>query len=207
VHGIEAHAAATYALYAHNAATVRAALASPDGGLAWATALGDWIAENARGGFRWHVSGDVFSIEHARWIADVVRASCGVEHWIYTRSFAFAEPLIAVSRGRGGSLALNFSCDADNYAEARAYRDRLAELPYTYRDAPRLCYLTTDGRVPADLPGGSVIFPDYPLRAPDDAPSPWYAALTPAQRVMVCPVDHRGKAESRRCGPCSRCLT
>lgn len=208
VHGIEAHASPTYAAYAHNSEMLRWILGGAEAiALLWAQTLGDWIAASARGGFRWHVSGDVFSLEHARWIADVVRASAGVEHWIYTRSLAHAEPLVAVSRGRGGALTLNFSCDADNYAEARAYWERLATPPYHWTDAPRLCYLTTDGAVPGDLPPGSVVFPDYPLRAAGDAPSPWYEALPKDVRQMVCPADHRGKSEVRRCGVCVRCLT
>jgi hypothetical protein len=90
-----------------------------------------------------------------------------------------------------------FSADAENYEAAKLFQTR---------HGGRICYLSHDGAVPADLPEGSVIFPDYAFRAPGDAPSPWYEALPKEQRPMVCVVDHRGKSEQRRCGPCHRCL-
>lgn len=215
VHGLAKHAGTTYALYDHNSRVIREVLAGPfEIAEDWARKIGAWITENAAAGFRWHVSGDVYSVGYARWIAAVCRASPKVDHWIYTRSFDRVEPLVAVSRGRGGNLALNFSCDADNYQAAREYRDRLAAHPYRPEDAPRLCYLTRGGLVPDDLPEGSVIFPDYPLRAGKQptaveqrANSPFWQSLSSGQRQMVCPVDFYGKSEGNRCGPCGKCLT
>jgi hypothetical protein len=77
----------------------------------------------------------------------------------------------------------------------------------TYRtDGLRLCYLTGDGKVPDDLTDGSVIFPDYNLRGGTRAGQEWFAGLSPQYKSFVCPVDFRGKAENRRCGPCDRCM-
>lgn len=205
VHGLESAVPDTFALYEHNATTIRAILADPDLAVEWAAVVGAWITENASGGFRWHVSGDIFSDAYAQWIADVAMQSHTVRHWIYTRSFDVVdiEPLIAVSTNVGGNVALNLSVDADNYEAARLF----AQVRRGWWDLElRLCYLSHDGSVPSTLPPGSVIFPDYAFRAPNDAPSPWYEALPKEQRPMVCPVDHRGKSEARRCGPCSRCL-
>lgn len=200
VHGLEKHASETYALYEHNAATLAKILATPKNcgegedldalRMATADALGDWIAENAKGGFRWHVSGDVESMRHAFWITDVCASSPDVRHWIYTRSFRWVDVLVEAP-----NLTVNLSADADNYEDARWYA-REYDL--------RLCYLSHDGYVPADLPTGSVIFPDYAFRG--GVGTPWFDGLPAAQKKMVCPVDGLGKSEERRCGPCSKCI-
>jgi hypothetical protein len=211
-----------YARYEHNANQIRCILADEDLASEWASAVAKWCVENAAGGFRWHVSGDVFSPEYAGWISDVCAESESVPHWIYTRTFDdwCLEPLVSVSTNVGGNLSLNLSCDHDNYAAAHAASKRWADWavwdvdednePIERLVGPRLCYLTTDGSVPEDLPRGSVIFPDYALRPRQYATlaeSPWWASLTPDQRAMVCPVDAHGKSEKNRCGPCRKCLT
>jgi hypothetical protein len=215
-----------WAMYEHNARSIREILAEPALADAWVLWMAKWITVNAGGGFRWHVSGDVFSLEYARWVADVVRESAPVLSWLYTRSFDFLGPLAEVSTLRkrpsmprsGGNLVLNLSCDQDNYWDARkasldfgdAKTVPCGDSFQTHFFPLRLCYLTVDGAVPTTLPEGSVIFPDYSLRPRQFdtlAESPWWASLTPAQRKMVCPVDAHGKAETRRCGPCQRCLT
>jgi hypothetical protein len=174
----------------------------------WVQTFAAWIIDNASAGFRWHVSGDVFSIEYAYFIAAVCEASKPVSHWIYTRSFDFVEPLVSVSTGCGGNLAVNLSCDKDNIEHA-------ATTSVQYSDPGdwllRLCYLVTslDEELPS-LTEHDVIFPDYALRPRQFATlaeSPWWQALEPEQRGLVCPVDAHGKAENRRCGPCTRCLT
>ncbi len=202
VHGLEANAPDTHALYRHNSLAIRRILGDFDKAtaVAWSHELADWITTNAGGGFRWHVSGDIFSRPYAAWIHDVVMRSPKVEHWIYTRSFPFIGQLVGMK-----NLALNLSCDQDNFAEAlKAY--------VNHGDKVRLCYYTRDGFVP-DLPRGSVIFPDYGLRgargetpAEQRASSPWWQGLDGEQRAMTCPVDFYGKQEDLRCGPCSRCL-
>jgi hypothetical protein len=194
-----------YRLYEQNAATIRALLEDESLAMAWARRVAYWITTIAPAGFRWHVSGDVFSLEYAEWIAEVVRMSAPVRHWIYTRSFDYLAPLAGVATINGGTLALNLSCDKDNYLAAR-------DTQAAWRlvgGAPRLCYLTVDGYVPPNLGPGDVIFPDYALRpraAPSLADADWWQRLTPYQRGLVCPVDAHGKAENRRCGPCERCL-
>lgn len=192
--GIEAAQAAIFELYAHNSAMLTEILDMPARRqVEWADVLGQWIEREAAGGFRWHVSGDVVSESHAEWIAEVCLASPSVRHWIYTRSFDQAVCLTEIS-----NLALNLSCDADNYEQALRFRERFGG---------RLCYLTTDGKVP-NLPVGSVIFPDYNLRVRDGNPEPtWLDALPRHTRRGVCPVDLLGKTEQRRCGPCSMCLS
>lgn len=205
-----------YATYESNAINIRAILDGtcgdgyPELADDWVLHVADWIKANAAGGFRWHVSGDVFSLEYARWIADVVRESAPVRHWIYTRSFDFLEPLVEVSTFRDGNLALNLSIDRDNWPQGTA---AAALHGVGTGVGPRLCYLVTsaDEEIPALL-DGDVIFPDYPLRlkAKTFEESSWWQTLLPEQRGLVCPVDARGKAENRRCGlganQCGRCL-
>lgn len=195
VHGLKKHAPETHALYQHNSKEIRRILRQPHAG--WAQLVGYWIADNCQGGFRWHVSGDIFSLEYAAWIAEVIRVSPNVRHWIYTRSFDLIGPLLPHSTNNGGNLAINLSCDKDNYVEATFV---------TLQHNLRLCYLTDDGCVPKTLVDGDVIFPDYSLRGGTEKGQQWFASLTPAQKSYTCPVDFHGKAENRRCGPCDRCM-
>lgn len=207
VHGLEKHARDTYDLYRHNSKTIREILAGPQAGY-WALLMAEWIKTNAAGGFRWHVSGDVFAIEYAAFIARVVSLSVDVEHWIYVRSFDLIGPLLECE-----NLSINLSCDRENYLEAlEAYR-YVGELKATAASETeypvatvRLAYLTDDGNVPADLPPGSIIFPDYSFRARNGEEPVWFQSLPAHHKKMVCPVDLWGKSEVRRCGPCHKCI-
>jgi len=199
VHNIEKHATDVYNKYKHNSATIREILqpagAAVDSPTQWARRLGTWIAQNCEDvGFRWHVSGDVFSMRYAQWIRSVCEASPNVRHWIYTRSFRFVPSLVGPE-----NLTVNLSCDADNYHQARALWE-VSEHPV------RLCYLTHDGRVPKNLPADSVIFPDYAFRSETGQGQGWWNLLFPHEKKMVCPVDRLGKSETRRCGPCQKCI-
>ncbi len=207
---------ATYALYLHNAKTIQTILDGcgndPKYGMVmtslameWAQLVAVWIEENAPEGFRWHVSGDIYSKAYAEWIAEVCRQSPNVRHWIYTRSFDFLEPLVEVSTTHGGNLSINLSCDQDNYEAAKRASDGWPPQRL------RLNYLTVDGKVPDDLHADDVIFPDYQLRPKNTgslADSDFWQGLTQFQRGLVCPVDSLGKSEKIRCGlnNCSRCL-
>lgn len=212
VHGLEKHAKATYELYRHNSMEIVKILASAELFDAWVAIMASHISAYCKGGFRWHVSGDVFSPAYAKFIRGVCLNSPNVQHWIYTRSFAqeILGPLFDVSTANGGNLALNLSCDKDNIREAVLASDFYQHTS----DQPtlRLCYLVeaANPMVPADLEPGDVIFPDYDLRprsVEDPTAHPWWASLTLEQRKMVCPVDAFNKSETRRCGPCSRCMT
>lgn len=195
VHGLEANAPDTFALYKHNERTIHAMLAGPwdDCG---ADYLGNWIDAHCEE-FRWHVSGDVFSPAYAQWIVAVCREAPATEFWIYTRSLWAVERLKCAS-----NLVVNVSADVNNYADAdRAARDF----------GVRLCWMATgsEGHVPPDLPTGSVIFPDYALRGralTDPTSAPWWRGLTHSEREMVCPADFFGQSESYRCGVCKKCM-
>lgn len=198
VHGLEKHAGDTYRLYRHNSAEIRRILTSSASSI-WALKLGSWIKRHAPGGFRWHVSGDVFSAQYARWITMVCRYSRSVSHWIYTRSFEHVPELMVASTLRGGNLAINLSADAENYQTAKLTSEVFGGL--------RICYLTDDGIVPEGLAEQSVIFPDYNLRGGTETGRAWFDALSSDYKAMTCSVDYHGKDERRRCGPCDRCLT
>lgn len=204
VHGLEKHAKDTHDLYRHNSETIRVIIDSPHA-IAWAEIFADWITENAAGGFRWHVSGDLFSAEYAAWVAAVVERSPAVRHWIYTRSHELTAVFVGLA-----NLTVNYSVDRDNYHGALPY----VKAHEGVGSPVRLCYLVTqDGEYPRDLPDGSVLFPDYALRGACDASpaearatSDWYQSLGSRERRMVCPVDFYGKAKNRRCGPCRKCI-
>lgn len=202
VHGLQKHAPDTHALYVHNSKEIRRILSAPDDHVTawkWAHVLADWISANCAGGFRWHVSGDVFSNDYAEFIAAVCSYSPKVRHWIYTRSFEFVPTLhMASVRRRGGNLVINLSADVDNHLAARQC-SRDYDL--------RVCFMSTNGGwLPSTLQDGDVIFPDYALRGGTPEGQAWFAALGPRYKSFVCPVDFHGKAENRRCGPCSRCM-
>lgn len=193
VHGLKANAPDTHALYKHNSQMIRRILSFSGDDYGWAFRMAQYIRGNCKGGFRWHVSGDVFSVGYAQWIRTVCRWSPNVNHWIYTRSFGpITAPLLGVN-----NLAINISADKDNVFSARAYADE---------HGLRLCYLETLGGLPVPMQDGDVIFPDYQLRGGTARGAAWFADLPAAQKSYVCPVDYHGKAENRRCGPCARCL-
>lgn len=199
VHGLKKHAPGTHALYVHNSTMIRKILEDDTLTLFWATTMARHIEQHCGGGFRWHVSGDVFSLKYAEFIASVVRDSPNVLHWIYTRSFDNIAPLLSVCTAlEKGNLVLNLSCDSENYARA---------IELSAAHGLRLCYLTTDGSLPVKLDRADVIFPDYSLRGGTPEGQAWFASLAPAYKRLVCPVDYHGKSEQRRCGPCNRCMT
>lgn len=195
VHGLRKAAPEVYRHYELNEMALHSVLASNRRGRA-AEKLAAWIVENAPGGFRWHTSGDVISRLHARWIVDVCHWAAPVKFWIYTRSLFAVEML-----SRAPNLAVNVSADKHNY---RAARHAAA------RHGARLCYLVSEpNEVIPDLPPGSVIFPDYPLRGrslPVATDAPWWRGLTVEEKRMVCPADFYGQSEEHRCGPCKKCL-
>lgn len=189
VAGLEDAAPDVAKRYQQNSKTLRRILAGDNGSsLDWAELLAAWISDNARGGFRWHVSGDVFSELHAHWIAQVARRSSDVVHWIYTRSFAWIGVLA------DSPVVVNISADRDNEAEARAVANRY-DL--------RVCYMASSASdLPIDPDPGDVLFPDYALRRDDD----WLASLPVGVRRGICPVDFFGKSEHIRCGVCRKCM-
>lgn len=191
-----------HAMYRHNSEAIRRVLRSS----CWRESIwlfGEYIRDQCPGGFRWHVSGDVFSADYAYFLSRVVEYAWKTAQWIYTRSFEHVGYLLGVSTLRGGPLEVNLSADVDNYTEAR----RLAT-----RHGLRVCYMTLDGTVPDDLRDGDVVFPDYALRGIGDSPgemrdaSAFYQGLSATARRGVCPVDFYGKSDEIRCGPCGKCL-
>ena len=196
VHSLKKNAPEVYQKYELNEMPLHRVLKYPETARSAAGELGFWIATHAPGGFRWHVSGDVFSFEYAKWIANVCDASLNVHHWIYTRTLDAVPYLSRVT-----NLAVNVSADRHNRAHA---------LEIAKRWHTRVCYLVSapDEIIP-DLPEGGVIFPDYPLRGrslPVATEHAWWQGLNIEQKRMVCPADFFGQSENHRCGPCAKCL-
>jgi len=155
----------------------------------------EYIRHYCSKGFRWHVSGDIFSMEYARFITSICKKVPNVLFWIYTRSFDYLGELFRIQ-----NLAVNLSMDKNNISEAL-----LAHQKFGFR----ICYLTIDGRVPDWLPVGSVIFPSCNLRGrdlSDPTTHDWWQSLSQIQRKMICPADFFGQSKERRCGPCKKCL-
>jgi hypothetical protein len=196
VHGLKRRAPEIFAAYEHNLCLIRRVLATRDCRIEEsAIMLGEWIEANAPEGFRWHVSGDVFSLDYALWIVRVCERSPTVQHWIYTRSFHYVGWLLGAP-----NLTVNLSADRDNYHQAR-----FAQIA---NPQARLCYMAGGESIP-HLPRGSVIFPDYPQRGRGlDNPTQheWWKSLTSEQRHMACFADFFGQSEQHRCGPCSKCM-
>ena len=183
VHELERHAPQVHDLYKHNSGEIRWMLRHEWRiRHAWAETVGAWIAANAAGGFRWHVSGDVFSAAYAAWIRHVCDESREVPHWIYTRSFEFVSELMPAR-----NLTMNLSCDKDNYEAARDVQYRVR---YHHRQGRRLtlCYLVEASRpfVPDDLPEGSVNLPRLRPASP---------RLRRSSRTPVVEVAHAGATQ------------
>lgn len=193
VKGLAKHAPDVYAAYLANATALRIALMDHAHGRA-AHALAEYIAAHCRGGFRWHVSGDVWHEQHAAWIARVARLAPDVPMWIYTRTLHAVSILM-----QADNLVVNVSADRDNVIIAETV---------ARASGARVCYMSSDGEVP-ELRAGDVIFPDYPLRGRDlEEPTRalWWLGLSHGERAMVCPADFFGQSESARCGPCNKCM-
>jgi len=195
--GLKKHAPALAEKFSHNERVMREILAeeNDEQWLASLEVIAQYAQSNCSAGFRWHVSGDVFSLDYADWIAQVCKAAPDVPFWIYTRSFPYLEPLVGIP-----NLVVNLSADRDNWIQALE-----ASMAHGWL---RLCYMSTQGEVPPLLPS-DVIFPDYSLRGRDlDDPttSPWWQGLTQIQRRSVCPPDMFGQSEKLRCGPCKKCM-
>ena len=62
---------------------VKRALASEDARAEWVDAMAHLIGKQQW--FRWHDSGDVFSLEYLEMIVDVVKATPATRHWLPTR--------------------------------------------------------------------------------------------------------------------------
>lgn len=184
-----------YQKYQSNSQEIKKILTNPIYQKITELAFANWIQANNLQEFRWHVSGDIFSMEYARFIRSVCDLAPEVRFIIYTRSFAYLKPLQGAA-----NLTVNLSADKDNW---------LSALKAHYQFGLRLCYLTIEGELPSELPEGSVIFPSYETRGRDlknPTQSPWWQSLTPQQKRMVCPPDFFGQSEKFRCGPCKKCL-
>ncbi|MBI5140095.1 MAG: hypothetical protein HZA94_01445 [Candidatus Vogelbacteria bacterium] len=195
VHILEANEREVHDKYILNSRTIRVILSNSLYIMATANAFAKYVNENCRGGFRWHVSGDIFSWIYACFIRLICLETPNVRHWIYTRSYDYVAPLVGLP-----NLVVNLSADKDNLSRA---------IVTAYRFGLRICYLTVDGLVPDDLPAGSVIFPNHSLRGrelPRPTDAPWWQSITPEQRRMVCPADFFGQSPNIRCGPCRKCL-
>jgi hypothetical protein len=196
VRGLATAAPDVYAAYTANARALDLILSGPLHDQAEAAhVLGEWIAEHAPAGFRWHVSGDVRDVSHARWIVQVCEASHRVRHWIYTRTLEAVAML-----SWAGNLAVNVSADVHNF-------DAAADV--ARKHGARVAFMATAGANVPWLPAGSVIFPDSPLRGrslPIATEAPWWVELPHRERAMVCPADFFGQSEAHRCGPCTKCL-
>jgi hypothetical protein len=203
VHGLKRDAPDVYAAYEHNAMTLHAVLATAWSREGAAARLGHWIQEHCAE-FRWHVSGDVFSSQYAQWLSSVCRTAHRTKFWIYTRSFTLLEDLEAKN------LVVNLSADRDNWSAA--HRKWFFRTRYAHLQQYRICYMSqAPGDVPEDLPDGSVIFPDYPVRGrhlPVATDGVFWQGLKSRERKMTCPVDYFGLSEELRCGfaRCSKCM-
>lgn len=195
VHKLEKAEEGVHQKYRHNSLIIREVIKDYNYFHVAASAFAEWIKTHCNEGFRWHVSGDIFSIRYAGFIRRVCDLASNVPFVIYTRSFSYLLPLVGCK-----NLVVNLSADKDNWQEALNMHDI-----YGFR----LCYLTVQGDVPPELPKGSVLFPSHELRGRDLADptqASWWQLLTKEQRQMVCPPDFFGQSEHFRCGVCKKCF-
>lgn len=193
VNGLALHSQPTYQAYVQNERMMhRILMLHPSGFTATSRNMAEYIKQNVTS-FRWHVSGDLFSVQHAIWVNNVSLAAPDVTFWIYTRSFELVPYLDAPN------LVVNLSADASNIGRALAVQEA---------HGLRICYMTNDGNIPK-LPRDSVVFPDYALRGRDleePTSAPWWQSLPQSSKKQVCPADFFGQTENTRCGPCRKCM-
>gem|GEM_PF-3576941 len=197
VHGLKKAEPEIYEAYEANSKALREILENHDYMKIVAEAFAYWIVRRCPDGFRWHVSGDIISQAHAKFIESVCVLARLVPFWIYTRSFDYALPLMWVP-----NLTVNLSADEININRAIAIANKFGL---------RICYMVVNMDDPSlkKLPDSSVIMPSYELRGrvfDDPKQAPWWQSLTARQKRMVCPPDFFGQSEKRRCGPCKKCL-
>ncbi len=195
VYGLRDNAPEVYAKYCQNERVIHRVLMSDDSLISSSLAFAHWMIGNCPDGFRWHVSGDVFSKRHAEWIVAVAKSAKSVRQWIYTRSLPFVADLI-----RAPNLVVNISADSENYKAAKKI---------SLDTGARICYMSRSGSLPEDLTDNDVILPDYPLRGrelPNPTDHQWWQGLSVNHRRMVCVADFFGQSEKHRCGPCGKCL-
>ena len=94
VYGLQKNAPEVYAKYCQNERVLHRLLMSMNSFYKSSFSLAEWIIENCKDGFRWHVSGDVMNERHAQWIVNVAKHSSNVRHWIYTRSLHIVPTLV-----------------------------------------------------------------------------------------------------------------
>lgn len=197
VYGLQKNAPEVYSKYCENERVLHKIFLSNNLMCSTARKFANWVSDNCRGGFRWHVSGDIMNYKHFDWICFVAEYAPDVNFWLYTRTIDYycLKPLTMYD-----NIVVNISADGDNYIEARKVASELGV---------RLCYFSYDGELPDDLISSDVIFPNYSLRGRDlEKPTEheWWKGLTHQQKSMVCPADFFGQSERHRCGPCGKCL-
>ena len=187
-----------YGKYVSNSEAIRLVLSRPDYLATVVAAFANYIRQNCADGFRWHISGDIFSLGYAEFIREVCMSVSDVPFWIYTRSFSYLEPLVDIP-----NLVVNLSADKDNLIEAMIHA-----VVYNLR----ICYMTVDDEIPNVLADDSVIFPSYNRRYRGEhlfraSGIFWFNyGLLARERRMICPADFFGQSEHFRCGVCKKCL-
>lgn len=135
---------------------------------------------------RWQVGGDVYSADYARKLLEVMRATRGTRHWLYTRSWRVSEirPLLEEMAGLR-NVRVWYSLDRDT------------GVPASVAPGVRLCYLQTGH---GDLPpeGVTLVFRPQRLRRRE---------AKFAGGALVCPTEQGVRRQVRitcqSCGVCS----
>ena len=105
--------------FKHNSKAIREILNNPVTQKIVEDAFAQYIRRFCSNGFRWHVSGDIFSVEYAKFITSICKKVPRVRCWIYTRSFDYLSELYEIQ-----NLAVNLSADKENINEAKKDLDK-----------------------------------------------------------------------------------
>jgi len=149
----------------------------------------------ARPSFRWHSSGDLLGVHHARAIVEAVKATPSVDHWLYTRTLA-AVPLLGAAVLEVDNLRAFVSVDRVNVGEATAAA-RAHGLPCS------VLVLEGDdlGAMLEDVEGRAVTCPAAGGKYSRDGRAPAHIVARDGSRRL-----ERGDLAAGACAACGLCL-
>ena len=143
--------------------------------------------------FRWHWSGDLFDTQYAEDVAKAIKLTHGIKHWIYTRSFDFAQMLRDLP-----NVVVYLSLDLCNWQEGMAHYFRTG----LFRN-PRIkvCFMAkTKDHVKAML----LVLKERPeIFGDSEAVKDWVDNTN----ISTCPVDDHKMSLEYGCSKCRQCIS
>ncbi len=114
----------------------QAAIHHPEWVEAMIAILEDYLETDGERVFRWHDSGDIFSVDHLERICAVAEATPTLKHWLPTREYGY----VLAFRQRGGRIPPNLTIRLSAH-----YVGQVADVPLALADLPTSTIHAPDG--------------------------------------------------------------